>query len=131
MRLFGYVAVCSAFAWWGCGGGDGAGLDVPSLRVHAATSGVELDADGYAVVIDGGAGRPIGVNASLEIGSLPDGSHVVELLEVAPNCEVQGSHPRSVTTASGSTADVAFDVECGPSTGSVRVITRTTGSRPG
>ena len=97
------------------------------MRVHTGTSGVELDTDGYSLVIDAGVGRPIGTNASLEIASLSDGAHTVDLLEVAPNCEIQGVNPRTVTTLSGSTADVTFDVECAASIGSVRVITRTTG----
>ena len=88
---------------------------------------MELDPDGYAVAVDGGAGLPVGMNATIEIGSLADGPHTLELLEVAPNCAVQGTHPRTVQTASGSTADITFDVECRPSTGAVRVITRTTG----
>jgi hypothetical protein len=126
--VFRTVAVGSALAWWGCGGLTGGGLDAPSLRVHTATSGVETDADGYRVAIDEGSGRPIGINASVEFGSLAEGSHTVELLEVAPNCAIRGPHPRAVSISSGSTADIAFDVECRASTGSVRVITRTTGS---
>ena len=115
----------------GCAGsGDGTGLEAPTLRVRTTTSGVELDPDGYSLAIDGGTGRPIGVNASLEIGSLEDGAHTIELLGVAPNCIVGGSHPRTVQTASGSTADVEFAVECLPLVGSVRVITSTTGSAP-
>ena len=115
------------YGWLGCSGEGGTGLEVPSLRVRAATSGVEQDPDGYAVAVDGGAGRPLGLNATIEIGSLADGPHTVELLEVAPNCAVQGTHPRTVQTASGNTADVSFDIECQPSTGAVRVITTTSG----
>lgn len=113
----------------GCGGsGDGTGLEAPALRVRTATSGIELDPNGYSVTIDGGTGRPIDVNASLEIGSLEDGAHTIELLDVAPNCMVGGTHPRTVQTASGSTADVEFAVECLPLIGSVRIVTSTTGS---
>lgn len=77
--------------------------------------------------MDGVGGRTIAATASLEIGSLADGAHTVDLLDVASNCEVQGTRPRTVETGSGRTAEVSFDVECGPSTGAVRVITRTTG----
>ena len=122
------VLLWTAFAGGlSCSGGDGAGLDVPALRVTTSTTGVELDADGYTVAIDGGEGPLVGPNASIEIGSLDDGPHTLELLDVAPNCAVQGAHPRTVQTAGGSTADVTFDVECGPSTGAVRVITITDG----
>ena len=122
------IAFWSALAaWLGCGGDGGAGIELPALRVHTTTAGVEPDPDGYLVAVDGTPGRPIGVNASLEIGALEDGPHTVELREVAPNCSVQGTHPRTVQTTAGGTAEVEFEVECRPSTGAVRVITRTNG----
>lgn len=111
----------------GCGGEGGAGVELPSLRVSTATSGVELDPDGYTVIVDGGPGRAIGLEATVEIGSLEDGPHAVELQGVAPNCQVEGTHPRTVQTSSGSTENVRFEVECRPGLGEVRVVTRTQG----
>jgi hypothetical protein len=125
----GWLFLAAHIFWMGCAGsGDGTGLQDPALRIRTATSGVELDPNGYSVAIDGETGRPIGVNASLEIGSLEDGAHTIELLDVSPNCNVGGTHPRTVQTASGSTADVDFAVECLPLIGSVRIIASTTGS---
>jgi hypothetical protein len=88
---------------------------------------VELDADGYMVAVDGDQARPIEVNASLEIGSLENGPHVVELTGLALNCAVQGDQARTVETSSDATVEVEFEVECGPSVGTVNVITRTGG----
>ena len=102
-------------------------MELPSLRVQTTTSGVEVDPNGYLVVVDGGQGRPIGLSASIEIGSLEDGPHTVELADVAANCAVQGATSRTVQASSGATAEVAFELACGPSIGSVSVITRTEG----
>lgn len=128
-RVIRRVALWSAaLAWLGCAGGDGAGVDLPALQVRTVTSGVQLDPDGYTVVVDGGAGRSIGINATLEIGSLPDGAHTVQLRDVADNCVVQGEQPRAILTTTGGTTEVTFEVECRAGLGSVRVITSTTGS---
>ena len=112
----------------GCSGSDGAGLEVPSLRVRTSTTGVELDPNGYSVSVDGAPGRLIETNGSVEIGSLDDGTHEAALLDVAPNCSVIGAQPALVTTTSGSTTDLRLTVECSPSLGAVRVITRTDGT---
>jgi hypothetical protein len=100
---------------------------VPSLHVTTVTTGVEQDPDGYSVVVDGGAGRQIGLASSIQVGSLGDGPHTVELRDVATNCAVQGSNPRSAQVTSGSTAEVGFVIECRPTTGGIRVTTTTTG----
>ena len=79
------------------------------------------------VAVDGDQARPIDVNASLEIGPLESGPHIVELTGLAPNCAVHGDQSRTVETSSDATAEVAFEVVCGPSVGTVNVITRTDG----
>ncbi len=113
--------------WLGCGGG-GTDVVLPSLSVSTTTSGVELDPDGYSLVVDGGQGPAIGLDATLVMDGLADGSHSVTLSGVAQNCAVQGDNPRAVTVSSGATARVPFAISCSASSGSIAVITATSGS---
>ena len=111
-----------------CGGDGGTDVVLPSLRVTTATSGVEIDADGYGVSIDGGAAQSIGVNSTLTAEALTDGQHSVELSGLATNCSVQGDNPQPVSVVAGATATAAFVIICGAGTGSLQVTTATTGT---
>jgi hypothetical protein len=102
---------------------------VGTLRVTTTTSGPDPDADGYQFAVDGGAGQPIGVNASTDLVNTAAGVHSVVLSNVAANCTVDDAS-KSATVLPGVTATVAFSVTCaavGPTTGSIRVTTATTG----
>jgi hypothetical protein len=113
-------------AWLGCGGG-GTEIVLPSLSVTTSTTGVELDPDGYSLVIDGQPAQPIGLAATHTVERLADGQHTVELGGVAANCVVDGQNPRAVTTQSGTTSTVAFAVTCGATSGTIEVSTATSG----
>ncbi len=112
-----------------CGGGEG-GIDVvlPSLRITAVTTGVQLDSDGYTIAIDAGVPQSIGVDGSLIVDRLSEGAHSVQLGGLATNCTVAGDNPRSVSVAPGTTATADFAIVCAVVTGSVQVATLTTGS---
>ena len=111
-----------------CGGDGGTDVVLPSLRVTTASTGVEVDADGYAVSIDGSTAQPIGVNSTMTADGLADGQHTVELSGVAATCSVEGENPRAVSVAAGATATVAFVITCSAGAGSVQVVTATTGT---
>lgn len=96
-----------------------------ALRASVATTGGDLDEDGYGLTVDAAQQQTVGLNATVVISGLPTGSHAVELSGVAANCTVSGGNPRPVTITSGDTAQVAFPVDC-VATG-VRVTTATTG----
>jgi probable HAF family extracellular repeat protein len=100
------------------------------LKITAATSGADPDADGYALVLDGGASQPIGVNGVLEISTLASGDHSVGLTGLAENCAVQEDNPRVVTLTDNATAEVGFAVTCTGATGSLEITTTTTGPNP-
>jgi hypothetical protein len=128
-RLHTILLWTAPLAWLGCGGGGG-GTDIvlPALSVTTATDGVELDPDGYNLVIDGSAAQPIGVAGTLVVEQLTDGQHVIELSGLSANCAAQGENPRTVSVRSGSTASVAFAVRCSATTGSIEVATSTSGN---
>jgi hypothetical protein len=106
------------------------GVQVPELRVTTSTTGTDLDPDGYALSVDGDPGRSVGVTDTLDVTGLTDGDHQVSLGGVIENCTVQGDNPRTVHIVSGSTAEAAFLVMCGPLGGAVTVMTVTTGEQP-
>ena len=85
-----------------------------SISVGAATTGEDLDPDGYQVAVDGGSSRPLSINGSVLIDGLTAGEHEVTLSGVAANCVVAEVNPRTVTALGGSTTDAAFSVTCSP-----------------
>lgn len=110
-----------------CGGDGGTDISVPSLTITTATSGVELDPDGYAVAVDGSPAQPIGLDANVTIDQLTDGQHTVTLSGLAANCTT-GTNPETVTVSAGSTATAAFGVTCRPLSGSIVASTTVSGS---
>lgn len=94
------------------------------LRVTTPTAGVNLDPDGYEVVVDD-LEEPshIAVNGELTFDLTP-GNRSVELTGVAPNCTVSGPNPRVVSVVGKTTSEVVFSVSCAaPASAEVRVVT--------
>ncbi|MFL5954844.1 MAG: hypothetical protein ACJ76I_12135, partial [Gaiellaceae bacterium] len=98
------------------------------LRVTTATTGVELDPDGYAVRVDGGTPQAVAINGSVTFAALTAGSHSLTLSGLAANCTVSGANPQTVTVAAGTTTTSSFAVSCVATTGALTVTTATTGS---
>lgn len=103
------------------------------MTAKTSTTGSSLDSDGYTVAVDGGAGQPIPSNSSngVTFTGLTAGDHNVELKDVAQNCVVGGSNPRTVTVTAGNTVTTTFNVTCStppPTTGDLTVSTSTSGA---
>jgi hypothetical protein len=119
-----------------CGGDSGGGLTEPTtgiLQIATSTSGTELDPDGYTLTVDDIESGVIGSASSRTIADVEPGAHQVGLSGVAPNCEVQGQHPRTVSVVAGETTNETFAVVCVPPppvTGGLSVTTTTTGPSP-
>ena len=132
-HLLGLLPPIIAAAAVACGGES---LDVPttgSLQVTSATSGTDLDPDGYTVTIDGTDRGTVGVSGTLTIEQLAPGGHSVGLSGVAGNCQVQGDNPRTSSITVGATASAAFAITCTvlpPNTGALQISTATSGSDP-
>jgi preprotein translocase subunit YajC len=100
-----------------------------NLRITTATTGADLDADGYKFAVDGGSTQTIAINTTTPpITNLAAGPHTVSLSSVAANCTVTAGLSRPVTITAGGTADVSFAVTCSATTGSIKVTTQTSGS---
>ena len=122
------ASACVAFGVSACDEDPPAGPTTGSVQITAATTGTDLDADGYTVAIDGGAGVAIDINGSVTIPGVTPGNRSVELTGLADNCSVTGSNPAATSVTAGDTAQVAFSVTCAaPPTGTVVVTTATTG----
>jgi len=83
-----------------------------SIAISASTTGEDLDADGYEILVDGGAPSAIGINGSMTAGGLAPGDYSVELQDEAFNCNVAGNNPRIVTVTAGAETQITFDVTC-------------------
>jgi hypothetical protein len=100
----------------GCG--DSAGPAAPptgaiEITVSTASASVDIDPNGYSVSVDGRPGQAVGVNAAVTFGSLSTGTHLVQLGDLALNCSVSGTNPRSVdVNADGAASPVSFAVSC-------------------
>jgi dipeptidyl aminopeptidase/acylaminoacyl peptidase len=113
----------------GCGGGNGVQApDTGSIRVTTSTAGENLDPNGYACRVDGGASSAIGINDSHTFSDVRTGEHTVELTGIANNCTVGGDNPRTVAILlAGQTATANFNVTCEAMTGSLAVTIVTEG----
>ena len=129
-RLPGSVLLILAGVGVACGGESLVGPDSGTLEVTSSTVGVEVDADGYTIEIDGGAGQPLAPNVTLRHPEVAAGPHTVLLTGIATNCTVGGDNPRFFTITPGQTAAITFAVVCGATTGSLRITSTTTGSSP-
>jgi hypothetical protein len=86
-----------------------------ALAITVVTSGaaIDVDPDGYTIIIDGGAAVAIAVSGAVTIVNLATGNHSVRLDGLTPNCSISGTNPRyAAVTAGGSASLIAFDVSC-------------------
>jgi TolB protein len=88
--------------------------DTGVLRIVVATTGADLDPDGFTVRLfpeSFVALPPVPTSGSVDV-RLPPGAYLVTLVGVAANCDVTRAAP--VQVAGGSTVQVAFAVSCTP-----------------
>ena len=100
-----------------------------SVEVSVATVGDSPDPDGYLVRLDQAASVPIPSSGTVTFAAVAAGEHEVGLSGIALNCAVAGDLPAVVTVGSDPVR-LDLEVRCGPPTGTVRIVTSTTGFRP-
>lgn len=102
-----------------------------SLTVTAATTGSDLDPDGYTVTVDGTLSKAVATSGSVSFPDLAAGSHTVELSGLASNCSTSDSPQTATLTAAGTTT-VSMSVACeaipAPEVGDLSVTTTTSGA---
>jgi hypothetical protein len=102
-----------------------------NIQVAATTTGLDLDADGYTLQVDGGAPVGIAANGVTSVAGLTGGDHTVVLGGLAANCALSGESLRTLTVATGGltrdTARTTFEVTCTAATGVLEVTIETSG----
>lgn len=98
-----------------------------SIHITTATTGFDLDVNGYLLALDQVAGQAIGTSAAVTLTGVAAGPHTLTLYGLASNCSVEGANPRTVSVAGGATTEVAFAVTCG-SGPTIQLNTVTTGA---
>ncbi|PYP79092.1 MAG: hypothetical protein DMD35_09270, partial [Gemmatimonadetes bacterium] len=101
--------------------------DIAYLSVAVLTTGGDLNANGYSVVVDQAAPRKLSGDSLRvrESFSVSPGPHTLRLSDVAANCVVNGANPRTVNVASHNATETTFEVTC--SATGFAITTRTTG----
>ncbi|HUF27865.1 MAG TPA: hypothetical protein VMM18_12895 [Gemmatimonadaceae bacterium] len=105
------LIVVAALVYAACGDGPSPPT-TGDLRVSVATTGGDLDEDGYGLSVDGGQQRAVAVNGTVDFTALSAGTHTVELTGLADNCTVSGSNPAQVIITAGSTTPFGFAIAC-------------------
>lgn len=83
------------------------------MQVIVSTAGSDPDPDGYTLLLDGGAQSQItAIRDTVYFNNVEEGSHDLELTEIADNCVVPGDNPRVVNIVAGDTTTTIFDVSC-------------------
>ena len=83
-----------------------------TLEVRVATTGDD-PSQFYTLVIDG-QNYPVDIDETLSFPDMAPGGHDLELKGQDYNCRVVGTSTATAIVTAGSTASVAFDVECAP-----------------
>jgi WD40 repeat protein len=88
-----------------------------TLRIDVTSTGWDVDADGYQVLIDGVAAGPVGSSGTVTLAAIPAGTHTVTLAGVAPNCALTVPRLREITVGFAQEAAVAFQASCALASG--------------
>jgi len=83
-----------------------------SAQILVATTGTNLDADGYVAILDEERSAPVDANGQVTFSGLRAGNWQATLEGVASNCVIQGPKTQSFFLAQGVTTSVAFAVTC-------------------
>lgn len=95
----------------GCESGSTGLLPKGAIALSVVTTGVDLDPDGYSLVVDGGQPKAIPSNGTVVLGGTA-GAHSLALGGFAFNCD--STAPTSARIAPGDTTRVEIRLACTP-----------------
>jgi hypothetical protein len=98
-----------------------------SLRVTTTTTGLDVDPDGYHVVVDGMDRGSIAPNGALEI-PVDHGSRVIALTGLAPLCATYGPSSRAVSVTGPDVVPIDFAIACTAASGVIGIVVEASGS---
>jgi hypothetical protein len=106
-----FLPLLAVLVYAACSTSTTPGGNTGSVDVTVATTGEDIDSDGYTVTL-GTDERPIAVDGSVTFTGLEAGIYAVTLGDVAENCDVAGSNPVSAPVVLGPPVEIGFAVEC-------------------
>lgn len=106
---------------------DASGPQDGVLRIAVVSTGAGVDFAGYSVSVDGRMHRPVPRGGSAVVAGLAHGGHAVALNGLPPDCTLAGPNPQNVSVTGTDTVTVIFQVRCPAATGTLLVITNTSG----
>ena len=112
MRLTTVAIIGLATVLLGACRDQGPAAPMGAVRATVSTVGLDLDADGYTVTVDGTPLQAVSINATVIVDPVTRGSHPLALSDVVANCSVVGANPRPVVVVTSDTIDVTFTVVC-------------------
>ena len=90
-------------------------------RITITTSGLDVDPDGYGVLVDGAERGAIPSNGTV-LTRLDPGTRTIALAGLAPNCRIDGPASRNVSLARAEVVPIQIAVVCTATTGVLGVI---------
>jgi hypothetical protein len=100
---------------------------VSGARIVTTTTGLDFDADGYRLAVDGADQGVLPVNDTVLI-PLDPGSRTLALAELAPNCTISGAGSYPVTIVDDAVVTLDFAVVCTATSGVIRVVIGASGA---
>lgn len=97
------------------------------VHVTLATTGQDLDPDGYSVLVNGVAKGHLADQADTTLIGVPTGSGSVSLTGMASNCTSQQALPLTVNVPANEAIDVAVTVHCAATTAFLRMTVEVAG----
>lgn len=88
--------------------------DLPEVSLEVTTSGVDVDMDGYDVLVNGERVGSVPASGSLDLTQVRYGPNVVELAGIRANCAIGGVVRRFIEVEPGAVDTLTFGVTCTP-----------------
>jgi len=95
-------------------------------RITTTSTGLDIDSNGFRIVVDGTDRGPIGTNDSV-LTRINPGDRTIALTAVASNCTLEGSSLRTVAIVDREVASIEFEVVCKATTGVIKVSVEASG----
>jgi hypothetical protein len=96
------------------------------ISITTVTSGLDIDADGYRLIVNSVDEGTIAANGTLDL-TLEPGEQTIGLAALAPNCAVEDAPTRTVTVGGGETVPLELQVVCTAASGVVGIGIEATG----
>jgi WD40 repeat protein len=124
----GYIATLAVSVAVVLGCHDATGPKIGVLRISAVTTGIDVDPDGYKLIIDRvQPGQQVALNGVLAVLDLSTGEHIIQLTDLSVNCSLASPSTIHVNVVRGVTTEIEYAVTCVPYLGTLRIATQSDG----